>query len=133
MPNNIRADCSKECPMDKPESVPIMKKEQGTSQSIEESCPIPSVPVVEKTKTSLDKEGETKATGSGNISVDGGKTGEIKTSDKMETQATSALLRQEKRQLDKKSRHGDKDSEVSNSSNRSWRRSKRKQSFSEDR
>ena len=58
------------CPIS---SVSIVKKEQGTRQSIEESCPIPSVPIVEKTKTSLDKEGKTKPTGSGNISVDGGK------------------------------------------------------------
>ena len=47
----------------------------------------------------------------------------------METQATSTLPRQEKRQLDKNSRHGDKDSQVSNSSNRSSGRSKRQTEF----
>ena len=55
---------------------------QDTSQNITESYPISSIPVKEKTKISLNKEGEVEATGLGTTSVEEEqKSEEIKTSE----------------------------------------------------
>ena len=78
------------CPIS---SVPTLEKVQDMNQSNAENCPIMSVPIEEKTRFSLQNEGA-KATGLVTSSVvaeqkQGEKSGEIQTSDKMETQTNS--------------------------------------------
>ena len=105
------------CPIS---SVPIKEKRREMNQSNTETSPISTVPIAEKSETPTNKEEDTEATSLGTTSV--------RAEQKSEVVENSDDSRQEKRRS-KRSAVGDKDSQVSSSSNKSPGRRMRQTQF----